>query len=379
MKSKITSFIMTIMTILMIGILIFLALIIYNEFMPGNIQSDVQDFISNITTSSENENIDVNVSTVETVKIPQILEAETKLSNQKEENVNYDNSEIDKYFYNQLDEYSKIIYNAMETNKENMKTGVYEINLGTEFSSLLSRNDGEQLLGEYYQSAIEAYTYDNPDVFYIEFSKLYLNIETTTRGIKKTYRVFINAGDQGNYLTDEFPSKENIDNALNEIEKVKAYFVQNKRANTYENVKLVHDYLVQSIEYEQTVSMPNIYNLYGAIVNKQCVCEGYAKAFKYLMDSIDIPCVIVIGKATNSEGDTENHAWNYVQLNGIWYAIDCTWDDPILTGPGFISNSSKYKYFLKGEVEFNKTHFPNGQFTENGKVFEFPILSQVDY
>lgn len=379
MKSKITSFIMTIMMILMIGILIFLALIIYNEFMPDNIQSDVQDFISNITTSSENENIDVNVSTVETVKIPQILEVETKLPNHEEENVNYENSEIDKYFYNQLDEYSKIIYNAMETNKENMKTGVYEINLGTEFSSLLSRNDGEQLLGEYYQSAIEAYTYDNPDVFYIEFSKLYLNIETTTRGIKKTYRVFINAGDQENYLIDEFPSKENIDNALNEIEKVKAYFIQNKRANAYENVKLVHDYLVQSIEYEQTVSMPNIYNLYGAIINKQCVCEGYAKAFKYLMDSIDIPCVIVIGKATNSEGNTENHAWNYVQLNGIWYAIDCTWDDPILTGPGFVSNSSKYKYFLKGEVEFNKTHFPNGQFTENGKVFEFPILSQVDY
>lgn len=379
MKSKITSFIMTIMMILMIGILIFLALIIYNEFMPDNIQSDVQDFISNITTSSENENIDVNVSTVETVKIPQILEVETKLPNHEEENVNYENSEIDKYFYDQLDEYSKIIYNAMETNKENMKTGVYEINLGTEFSSLLSRNDGEQLLGEYYQSAIEAYTYDNPDVFYIEFSKLYLNIETTTRGITKTYRVFINAGDQENYLIDEFPSKENIDNALNEIEKVKAYFIQNKRANAYENVKLVHDYLVQSIEYEQTVSMPNIYNLYGAIVNKQCVCEGYAKAFKYLMDSIDIPCVIVIGKATNSEGDTENHAWNYVQLNGIWYAIDCTWDDPILTGPGFVSNSSKYKYFLKGEVEFNKTHFPNGQFTENGKVFEFPILSQVDY
>lgn len=375
MKSKITSFIMTIMMILMIGILIFLALIIYNEFAPDDIQSEVQDFISNITSSSKN----VNASEIETVRTPQILEVETDLTNQEEENTNYKNSEIDKYFYNQLNEYSKIIYNAMELNKENMRTGVYEINLGTELSSLLSQNNGEQLLGEYYQSAIEAYTYDNPDVFYIEFSKLYLNIETTTRGIKKTYRVFINAGDQVNYLTDEFPSKENIDNALNEIERVKAYFVQNKRANTYENVKLVHDYLVQSIEYEQTVSMPNIYNLYGAIINKQCVCEGYAKAFKYLMDSIDIPCVIVIGKATNSEGDTENHAWNYVQLNGIWYAIDCTWDDPILTGPGFISNSSKYKYFLKGEVKFNKTHFPNGQFTENGKVFEFPILSQVDY
>lgn len=375
MKSKITSFIMTIMMIVMIGILIFLALIIYNEFGIDDIQADVQDFISNITSSSEN----VNVSTIEPVKVPQILEVEKDLPNQEEYNINYESNETDKYFYSQLDKYSKIIYNAMEANKENMKTGVYEINLGTEFSSLLSQNDGEKLLGEYYQSAIEAYTYDNPDVFYIEFSKLYLNIETTTRGVMKAYRVFINAGDQGNYLTDEFPSKENIDNALGEIEKVKAYFVQNKRASIYENVKLVHDYLVQSIEYEQTISMPNIYNLYGAIINKQCVCEGYAKAFKYLMDSVDIPCVIVIGKATNSEGDTENHAWNYVQLNGIWYAIDCTWDDPILSGPGFISNSAKYKYFLKGEIEFNKTHFPNGQFTEDGKVFEFPLLSQMDY
>lgn len=375
MKSKITSFIMTIMLIVMIGILIFLALIIYNEFGLDDIQADVQDFISNITSSSEN----VNVSTVEPVKVPQILEVEKDLPNQEEYNINYESNETDKYFYSQLDKYSKIIYNAMEANKENMKTGVYEINLGTEFSSLLSQNDGEKLLSEYYQSAIEAYTYDNPDVFYIEFSKLYLNIETTTRGVMKTYRVFINAGDQGNYLTDEFSSKENIDNALGEIEKVKAYFVQNKKASIYENVKLVHDYLVQSIEYEQTISMPNIYNLYGAIINKQCVCEGYAKAFKYLMDSVDIPCVIVIGKATNSEGDTENHAWNYVQLNGIWYAIDCTWDDSILSGPGFISNSAKYKYFLKGEIEFNKTHFPNGQFTEDGKVFEFPLLSQMDY
>ena len=38
------------------------------------------------------------------------------------------------------------------------------------------KDNGEELLGYYYQSAIEAYIYDNPDVFYIEFSKLYLNI-----------------------------------------------------------------------------------------------------------------------------------------------------------------------------------------------------------
>ena len=68
-----------------------------------------------------------------------------------------------------------------------------------------------------------------------------------------------------------------------------------------------------------------------------------------------------------------------MQLNGSWYAVDCTWDDPIIVGTGILSNSSKYKYFLKGENEFNKTHIPNGQFTEGGKIFEFPSLSINNY
>ena len=95
--------------------------------------------------------------------------------------------------------------------------------------------------------------------------------------------------------------------------------------------------------------------------------------------TFEIPCVIVAGEGTNSEGSTENHAWNYVELDGKWYAIDCTWDDPIIIGGGKLSNSAKYKYFLKGESEFNQSHFPSGQFTENGKVFEYPPLSINNY
>jgi len=131
------------------------------------------------------------------------------------------------------------------------------------------------------------------------------------------------------------------------LKKLKTYFIQNKKSDTYENIKLAHDYLIESIEYDQTTSQENIYDLYGALINKKSVCEGYAKAFKYLMDSLNIPCTIVVGMATNSEGNTENHAWNYVQLNGNWYAIDCTWDDPILVGGGFLTNSSKYRYIFK--------------------------------
>lgn len=360
---------MTIFTMLIFGSLCFFGIIVYNEINKTSIVGEVQQFISNITTT---EKITENTSTPEKIELSQSF-------NKVEENLNSNVIQDNKFFYNQLDNYSKIIYNALEKNKENMKSGTYELNFATSFLQVLSKSNGEELLGKYYQSAIEAYTYDNPDVFYIDFQKLFLNMETTIRGNEKTYKVFINSGNNSNYLREGFSSKEMINQAISELEKIKAYFVQNRKSNNYENIKLVHDYLVESIEYEQSISSDNVYNIYGALVNRRCVCEGYAKSFKYLMDALDIPCTITIGTATNSDGNTENHAWNYVQLNDIWYGMDCTWDDPIIIGSGFLSNSLKYKYFLKGENEFRKTHIPNGQFTENGKVFEFPNLSQVDY
>lgn len=359
---------MTLLTVVAINIIVFLGITFYNEITKTDILGDVQNFVSNITV--------VGTSTTDNFETSEKLEIEN-IKNQDvivENNVN-----AKKYYYNQLDTYAKSIYNAIEKNKENMKTGTFQINIEADFSSLLSQSNGEEILGECYQSAIAAYRYDNPDVFYIEFEKLYLNMETTTRGKKNTYKVFLNCGNENNYLTKEFQSKENIDNALAEIEKVKLYFVQNKKESTYENIKLVHDYLVESIEYDESLSMDNIYTLYGAIVNRKCVCEGYSKAFKYLMDSIDIPAVIIIGTASNSKDNTEGHAWNYVQINDVWYGIDCTWDDPIIMGPGIISNSHKYKYFLKGEISLNETHKPVGQFTDQGKVFELPQLSQYDF
>lgn len=371
MKSKIASFVTKIITILIIFMLCFIGLIIYRELTKTNIANEVQDFVSNITISAENKK--------EQLKIPEVTDSISDI----EENINDETIEggvsIYRHYYNQLDDYAKIIYNAIYDNKENLKTGIFQISLGNEFSTLLSLDEGEKMLGEYYQSAIESFSYDNPDVFYIDYGKLYLNIETTTRRSKKTYKVFISSGNEGSYLTEQFLTKDKIDEGLNEIEKIKAYFIQNKKDDTYQNIKLVHDFLVESIEYEQSMSKSNIYDLYGALINKECVCSGYANAFKYLMDALDIPCIIVPGLATNSEGDTENHAWNYVQINDIWYAVDCTWDDPILIGPGFLTNSLKYRYFLKGEIDISKTHSPNGQLTENGKIFEFPVLSQVNY
>ena len=159
---------------------------------------------------------------------------------------------------------------------------------------------------------------------------------------------------------------------------VRNQIIQNRSGNAYDDIKMVHDYLVENIEYDTSLSQSNIYNVYGALVNGRAVCEGYARSFKYLMDELGIPCTLVIGTGTNSQGQTENHAWNYVQLNGTWYAIDCTWDDPV-SSTGYVSQSSRYRYFLKGSNEFLQDHTPSGQFTEGGKVFNYPTLSGQEF
>ena len=369
MKSKFSTFIISIVLVLITLIMILLGIIFYNELKNMEIFVDPENFKTII--SSENT-IDKDIETPEIIENPFDDNSDIK-------EVDYSNVNIDKYFYDQLNDYEKLIYKAFETNKENMKTGDYKVEFGSSFSEILNKEDGQDELGRYYQSAIEAYTYDNPDVFYLSPNKMYLNIETTTRGSKTTYYVYMNNGNQDNYLIDEFSSKEQIDEAISRLEEIKNTIIENKTGNAYKDIKMVRDYLVENIEYDTSISKQNIYNIYGALINGEAVCEGYARGFKYLMDGLGIPCTLVIGKGTNLEGNTENHAWNYVQISDNWYAIDCTWDDPVVEGGGWVSKSSKYKYFLKGSYDISKDHIANGQFTEGGKEFNYPELDSSNY
>jgi len=388
MKSKFTQFIMSLIIIAIMIAMGLIILIIFNEVIDGAKyaeETEIADYNSSQelwvkeddNISSSNYNYSSSLDNIEVPRTPKTI-TNANSSNAEQVNVNYDNVSVNKYFYQQLNKYSQTIYKALESNKEQMKSGNYQVNMGTEFTEVLSKENGQEKLGEYYQSAIEAYTYDNPDVFYLNPTKMFLNIETTTRGSKKTYNVFINCGEEESYFIDEFSSKEEVDEAVDRIENVKKQIVARATGNKYQDIKMVHNYLVDNIEYEKNTSSENIYNICGALVNHRCVCEGYAKAFKYLMDALGIECNIVIGKATNTSGQTENHAWNYVKLNDIYYAIDVTWDDPIVIG-GFATDSMRYKYFLKGRSEMDKDHTQSGKFTEDGMEFFYPVLSNISY
>ena len=86
--------------------------------------------------------------------------------------------------------------------------------------------------------------------------------------------------------------------------------------------------------------------VYGAFVEAKGVCEAYSRAYKYILDDLGIENILVTGTAVNSTGASEEHMWNYVKVNGNWYAVDVTWDDPIVVGGGTLSEEAKHKYFL---------------------------------
>ena len=287
------------------------------------------------------------------------------------------NSET-KYYYNQLDQYGRKIYESFFNNKENMKTGTYTIDFGTEFSDLLNNENGEEVLNKAFQSAWNAYTYDNMDVFYIDVEKLTLTTKSLTA--LSVHNVEISNGNNNSYLKEVFQNQNVLEGKLNLLEAMKQEIARQLEGKTdYEKIREVHNWLIENIEYDVALEADEPYSISGALTEGKAVCEGYARSFKYIMDELRIPCVLVSGTGTNSNGETESHAWNYVQLDGKWYAIDVTWDDPIILGNGYVTDDTYYKHFLKGENTFMKTHKPDGYLSQNSMEFTFPELSKEDY
>lgn len=365
-------FLLVLIVIALAGIIMLFGYVMYNEFV-GNGDVDFGN-LQLIYPKIENQESDNRINNTKATTDTKISGSTvgTQVLNKNE----YQN----KYLYSQLGENGKIIYEKLYENKENLKTGTYTIQFGNTFYDILSQENGSDKLQEEYQTAIEAFTYDNPDVFYIDVTKMYINIETIQKIFSTKYNVYINSAKDPTYLLDGFTSKEQIDQCESQVIAVKNQILnQIAGKNDIEKMRYIHDYLVDTIEYDQTFGEKNIYNIYGALVSKTCVCEGYAKASQYLLNEAGLENIIITGTATNSDGKTENHAWNYVNIDEKWYAIDTTWDDPIIVGGGKLTNTIRYRYFLKGSSTMNKNHFISIKFTSGGQDFEFPELSITDY
>ena len=374
-------------------ILIVLILILIGFLVYEIVYVDIFNIITKKGDLNVNTNILAQTNTITNLPKDENIRPDTEINHSQVNNQNIeihvpinDNYESnttlfsDRYYYNQLDNYSKIIYDGLLNNKENMKTGTYIIDFGRQFNDLLNSQGGEEKLNMAFQSAWNAYTYDNMDVFYIDVEKLTLTTTTTSIASFSTHQVELSKGDNTSYLKPYFSSTTTISGKLNLLTAIQQEIrKQLEGYSDYEKIREVHNWLIDNIEYDINLETQEPYSISGALTEGMAVCEGYARSFKYIMDGLDIPCVLVSGIGTNSNGETESHAWNYVMLDNKWYAVDVTWDDPVIIGDGYISESTRYRHFLKGSNSFFTSHIEDGRITESSIEFKFPTLSEEDY
>lgn len=366
---------------LIIFIIIILGILVMKqagmELLPNEENTEEVSRIVESVMNDEN-NIENEVQQVQTNIAEPVLKVENNNPNvtETERNTSQGNNG---YFYAQLGEEAKTIYRAIESHIEDMKTGNYTIDMGDTFQKLLEQENGSDKLEQAYQDAWDAINTDRVDLFYIDSSKVYLYTQQTTIWNYSTYTVSIGPAQNSNYYTQGFTSKQMVEETFAQLENVRQSVISQLTGNTYQKISQLNNYLVDTITYDETLNRANTRNIYGALIEKQVVCEGYAKALKYVLDAIDIPCVLVSGTATNADGQTESHLWNYVQIEQNWYAVDSTWNDPVIVGGGSPTNAMKTEYLCKGQTTMQKDHTPNGKVSQKGMNFTYPTLSMQDY
>ena len=121
-----------------------------------------------------------------------------------------------------------------------------------------------------------------------------------------------------------------------------------------EKVFYVHEWLVQNIAYDREHLSDDVqddHNLRGALLEGTAVCDGYAKTYALTLRKLGITGVLVTSKDIG-------HAWNMVELDGNWYQVDCTWDDPV-DGSDQLGYCM-HKHLLCTTEEMNTNHNDDG-------------------
>lgn len=154
------------------------------------------------------------------------------------------------------------------------------------------------------------------------------------------------------------------DEAIKEINTILDDFVEkniNNSMSTKDKIKIIHDYIINNTEYDKLKTEninDNTYQsntAYGVLVEKFGICSGYSDTMKLFLDKLNI---------INYKISNDQHIWNLILLDGEWFHLDLTWDDPISD-----KNITRDNYFLIDNETLDKLdddvhYFDKKVFTE---------------
>lgn len=146
----------------------------------------------------------------------------------------------------------------------------------------------------------------------------------------------------------------------------------------FERIHAMHDWLAYSIAYDFALAEqgdsanPNhaSFGLEGVFLQRTAVCDGFAKAMSLLCGIEGIRCIRITGTYLD-EGEEINHAWNKVELDGVWYNVDTTMDNwHVYTDASTRVDIFNHGYFLVSDAALEDSvtgrHWAHESDSDNG-------------
>ncbi len=147
-------------------------------------------------------------------------------------------------------------------------------------------------------------------------------------------------------------------------------------ASHFDKALILHDRIAERYHYDLGL---NKYTVYDLITTGKGVCQAYALLYKYLLAKCGIESHVV-------SSDEIHHAWNIVKIDGTWYNVDVTWDDPVISDEiTDITGLVYHKHFMtsdtlseslghlgaKSDIKCTSTKYDSGKFRDITSSFEY--------
>ena len=214
----------------------------------------------------------------------------------------HSNISYNKEIYDQYSEVCDKLYSCMKNMEEKIYIG--EFNLTCDVTQKLVKTVIRKHPELYFVDATR-YMEGTDGTYSYSVYPIYLYDANTVKKMQKTFDAKVNK-----YLSK-------IDESMTDFQKV----------------AILHDELVINCHYYDEGA--KYITAYNAIVEDKANCQGYSEAYAYLLSLAGIKTEIV-------ESSAMFHMWNKVCIDGEYYNVDLTWDDPMPNKEGHVG----HKFFL---------------------------------
>ena len=248
--------------------------------------------------------------------------------------------------FNYVDDYTE---SGIKNRNDLINSIYYAINSGTDYIERYIDSDYANYINDI--NTLTAYNG-------AEFKKVISTLNNFVHPYNSSNNVKISYG--GDYkigiTINRAYTQDEINEINNKVDKILSENVNNNMPPK-EKIKAIHDYIIDHTEYDK-LKYENKNNdtyksntAYGVLIEGYGTCNGYADAMEIFLDKMNI---------INYKISNEEHIWYLVYLDGKWYHLDLTWDDPISD-----ININRDTYFLISTKTLEKINDGTHTFDKN--------------